>query len=150
MKLNNETYWIEAINNRMKTGAIDENTLVISDTGHTPAIAYAMAQKFHSDIYMNLPAKQEKNRKGTQDQIQTFAEGIRDGVNAGPRVGTSTLLAKLKASRFTWLREIVDMRPPERAQAPGGTQQPGNGSRFGARNANATKDAAKTPFCVVG
>jgi len=92
--VNNETYWIEAINNRIAKGDIDKDTLVISDTGHTPAIAYAMAQKFHSDIFMNLPAKQVTGitRKATEDQIQTFAQGIREGVGAGPRIGTSTLL----------------------------------------------------------
>jgi hypothetical protein len=68
---NNEDVWLAEMNRRFSNGDIDQNTLVVAPTGHGPAIAYAMAQRYRSDIYFNYPSDkitEDISRHALQDQ----------------------------------------------------------------------------------
>ena len=92
----NEDYWLESMRSRFSAGHIDANTLLVADTGHGPTIAYAMANRFRSDIFMHLPYSPEPigAAERTQSQAQTFFRGINEAMQAGSRHGSSTVLIR--------------------------------------------------------
>jgi len=92
----NETPWLQSLQNRFNNGDIDGQTLLVTQTGHGAPIAYAMAQRFRSDIFMNYPKAQfafEANVHRLTDQAQSFYSGINDALNSGERKGVSTMVS---------------------------------------------------------
>lgn len=91
---NNENYWESHTHSMISKGDIDENTLVVANTGHGPTIAAVMAERLGSDTFFHAPASglDPIGLKRTRDQFQTYADRIADG-QANGRKGSSTLLS---------------------------------------------------------
>ncbi len=81
----------------IESGVIDENTLVLSNTGHGFTVSAVMVEAFGSDVITHLPADYWANDAMThgnlgrlRDQAQTFAPVIEAGRGQG-RLGVSTV-----------------------------------------------------------
>lgn len=82
----------------IRKGFIDEDTLVIPNTGHGLVVAAAMASVFGSDVYAHLPQDRFEDGPLTppslerlRSQAQSYALAIEAGRRAG-RKGASTVL----------------------------------------------------------
>lgn len=103
----NERHFLRGMERQFNLGNIDAETLVVSHLGHGPTVAYAMAHRFRSDIFMHLPRNvfdaapddlmgqivKNGNHMRVLEQGQTFFKGTADAVNAGAREKSSALLS---------------------------------------------------------
>jgi hypothetical protein len=109
-----ELPWLSSLETRFNCGDIDAHTLVIANTGHGPAIALAMAQRFRSDIFMNYPSESiacPGSAGRILDQGQSFFQGIHTAIVSGQRQASSTLLTVEFHQDHPMLKELAAALP---------------------------------------